>query len=247
MGTPGKVIRELRGFTRPQIIAFDDGDEYVVKFKHALLGTGYIVKEYLAGKLAEALELPIVPFQVSEISKPFIIKHRQLFKNRFKSGTQFCSKYIDGIGLPETPPDRDQVINHKDGPALLVFDAWIGNKDRHRKNILLEERGNEMYYFHLIDHTHVFADLSLPLMNDKVQVHRWCASLAVHPDELRAFSNKIIALPDETYTQILDSIPSDWNVSDRKKNEILEFLNRSRAQLPDKVTELINHYELDAK
>ncbi|MGM7701883.1 HipA family kinase [Pseudalkalibacillus sp. Hm43] len=233
MVTPIKVIKELHGFTRPQIIQFDNERQYVVKFQHYLGGSKYLVREYVIGRLAQELNLPIVQFDTIQIPKSFIRKNGRLFKHRFKHGTQFCSEYLTNcIDLNKFRPNEHQLINRDAGPKVFVFDVWTGNKDRHRKNILCQKLEDDQYFIHIIDHTHTFAETNYQqLHSSKKHIHDWLLSISNCKDATLTFIKQIEEFPEDKLDELLESIPSDWKVTDQKKQAIKAFLERSKEQL----------------
>lgn len=243
MVTPVKVIKELHGFTRPQIIQFDTENQYVVKFQHYLGGSKYLVREYVVGKLAQELNLPIVPFHTIHIPKSFIRRNGRLIKHRFKHGTQFCSKYLrDCINLTNSPPVPSKIINSDVGLQLFVFDLWVGNKDRHMNNILLEKADNDQYYIHIIDHTHTFSKIDYQnLKMNKKQVHKWLLSLSDDQDVIFNFIKKIEQLPKDKIDKILESVPQDWKLRQQKKNAIMDYLEKSKEHLAVNISTILQY------
>src|SRR5207244_12111039 len=62
-----KHIRRLRGGSQAQLMAADDGHEYVVKFQGNPQTTRVLANEYLAGRLARMIGLSVPePFGIKE-------------------------------------------------------------------------------------------------------------------------------------------------------------------------------------
>ena len=89
---PVKRIRGMpRGSSRPQLILFSDGRQYIVKFKNnPVQGTRALVNEYVAGRLAQLLGLPVPPFKIVHIGKPFFKENPVLFRYRFRPRPSVC-------------------------------------------------------------------------------------------------------------------------------------------------------------
>ena len=61
-------VRRLRGGAQSHLMRCDDGDYYVVKFQNNPQGIRILANEMLAGKLAQALGLPVAQPEVIEVS-----------------------------------------------------------------------------------------------------------------------------------------------------------------------------------
>ncbi len=246
IGEPKRVVMKLSGATRPKIIEFMNGNQYVVKFKNNKKKPQYLIKEYLVGCLAKELYLPVVPFELIEIKEGFIDNNKELSNRNFYPGTQFCSKYIhSGISLALPFPEKFQIINEGDIVKLLVFDAWVGNKDRHTENILLEPVGEDRYKFHIIDHTHTLKkDKHRKVLRKKKNLYLWCFSYMRDTSELHRFGDTITSLPDQKIEEILESMPDDWDVSPNSKRFLFQYLQRSKEELQRKIDDMITFFNL---
>lgn len=237
-----------KGRSKPQLIRFNNGNEYVVKFINNRSGTRVLVNEYVAGKLAQLLSLPVVPFRLVYIAKKFINENPTLIEHNFQSGYQLASLYIkDSSVLKEFLP-LDQIyeikISNRDKLAgVIVFDYWIGNYDRNRSNVLLKLLPNGEYQCYMIDHGHVFGKSSWTIETLKEtipdmatswrKVHSRFFSMLQGEEEIAAYIDKIMKVSDQTIHQIVRSIPRDWDVSDQEKEALAEYLIQSRRRLPD--------------
>ena len=67
-------VRRLRGGAQSHLMRGEDGDYYVVKFQNNPQGIRILANELLAGKLAEALGLPVARPEVIEVSD-WLVEH----------------------------------------------------------------------------------------------------------------------------------------------------------------------------
>lgn len=239
---PVQLIESIpKGYSKPQRILFSDGRTYAVKFKNNPSGTRILVNEYISGKLAQLLSLPVVPFEIVEISDDFIKANPIFLKHKFQSGHQFASLFIDNcIHFPKDSFNDVNIKNRDHLARIIVFDLWIGNTDRKEGNLLLEPQQNGEYYLHIIDHGRIFADAKWtiktlkkkPKMVIEDRVHKRFVSLLQSQNEIQAAIRKILALPDERISDVIDSIPDDWDVSKIEREALVDRLIDSKQLLP---------------
>jgi hypothetical protein len=238
---PVRLVESIpKGYSKPQRILFSDGRTYAVKFKNNPSGTRILVNEYISGKLAQLLSLPVVPFEVVKISDDFIKANPIFLKHKFQAGNQFASLYIDNcIHLSKDSPNQVKIKNRDHLAGILVFDLWIGNTDRKEGNVLLQPLENGEYYLHMIDHGRIFADAKWtiktlkkkPKMAVDHRVHKWFVSQS-QKEEIHKAIETILALPDEKISEVINSIPDDWDVSKDEREALVERLVNSKPLLP---------------
>jgi hypothetical protein len=239
---PVQLIESIpKGYSKPQRILFSDGRTYAVKFKNNPSGTRILVNEYISGKLAQLLSLPVVPFEVVEISDDFIKGNPVFSKYKFKSGNQFASLFIDNcIHLSKDSPKQVNINNRNHLAGIIAFDLWIGNTDRKEGNVLLEPRQEGEYYLHIIDHGRIFADAKWTIKTLKKipkkmvidqRVHKWFVSQLQSENEIHAAIEKILDLPDEMISDVIDSIPDDWDVSKDERVALVDRLINTKQLL----------------
>ena len=125
----------------PQIILFDNGNKYLVKFKNNPQGDRMLMREYVGTMLAQQLGTPTVPCEIVYIPESFILEV-ELDKYKFKQGNQFASLYIDNCMGLWLHPQKKQIQNRHILAGIIVFDFWLRNEDRDESNILLNRLPN---------------------------------------------------------------------------------------------------------
>jgi hypothetical protein len=233
-----------KGHSRPHLIHFNDGNDYVVKCKDNPTGTRMLVNEYVAGELAKLLTLPAAPSRTVYITREFIEGNPQLSASGFSSGNQFASLYIAGcVYLPKeiesTQPIK--ITNREQLAGVIAFDYWLGNVDRNRKNLLLKPMPQGGYQFYMIDQGYCFMHSmwtvdtlqASPDMSDSWRkAHRLCFSLLQGEAGIADYIKKIIEVPRSTLQRVVGSIPADWEVSDLERQALIEYLVESQYRLP---------------
>ncbi|MBA4496084.1 HipA family kinase [Paenactinomyces guangxiensis] len=258
---PVKHIRGMpRGSSRPQQILFSDGRQYIVKFKNnPKQGTRALVNEYIAGQLARLLNLPVPRFKIVNISKKFIRANRILTQHNFAPGHQFASEYIHNCkqNITRLLPRKLNIINRKQLTGIIVFDQWVNNIDRLKRNILLQANPREGgYKIYMIDHGHSFSYYNfsrkrdcnwtpytlsfLPQKLKPTDFYNWCVDQVRSSGDFFWFVNKIKQLPDEQIYKVIASIPKDWNVSQVEKEALFAYLKKAKKMLPKLITQYIN-------
>ncbi|MEH7385239.1 HipA family kinase [Bacillus sp. JJ1521] len=233
-----------KGHSSPHLIRFDDGNDYVVKFKNNPTGTRTLVNEYVAGKLAKLLKLPVIPFRTVYISQEFIDRNQCLSSN-FSSGTQYASLFLeDTVYLPKNVEldEKIKIINYEQLAGVIAFDYWLGNVDRNRKNLLLKRINQSDYQFYIIDHGHCFNKArwtvdtfkELPIMSSSWRKAHKIYMLFLQKDEgIFTYIKRINELPLISIQGIVHSIPEDWEVSENEKEALIDYLVVSRERLQD--------------
>lgn len=238
------------GYTRPQLFELSDGNKYLVKFKNNPQGTRVLVNDWVAGKLALLLGLPVAPFALVYFSKSHFNQFPELYKYGFKPGHQFASYLLKNCtGLWE-PRNSGEIANLSVLPGVIVFDYWVNNYDRDTGNALLEKVSENTCYLHLIDHGLCFPIGSWTKKNSQKvyvsildqDVHTWAVTRIDNPKDLLKFTEKVLSLPSEQIYKVINSIPEDWNVSSSEKEAVYQYLITRREVLPILMLKFIKKY-----
>lgn len=254
-----KHIRGMpRGSSRPQLILFSDGRKYIVKFKNnPIQGTRALVNEYVAGRLAQLLGLPVPRFKIVHISRQFFRDNPTLFRHRFRPGHQFASEYIPNClkKIDKKSLTQLNIINRNQLAGIVVFDQWVNNIDRRKRNILLRpiakgrgyklfmiDQGHSFSYYDYITHKRQcrWTPETLEFLPQKLKVnafYHWCRRQSRRED-FASYLKKIQQLSDRQIYQVIVSIPKDWNVTRAEREALYAYLIKARKMLPD----LIGHY-----
>jgi len=116
-----------------------DSQLWVVKFKNNPQHIRVLANEFIAGRIAEALDLPVPRSDVLEVSEWLIANTPEMVIDggrgkleRCAPGLQFGSRFVGGLMpgqvmdyLPEQ--QLDEVRNLADFAGMLVVDKWTGN------------------------------------------------------------------------------------------------------------------------
>jgi len=197
--------RADQGITRPFICRCDDGYTYFVKGLDATRESQ--VKEWIAGKLASKLGLPIAPFSLVYADPAFMedpeysgLGNGFSFGSRKRQVTELSFSDIGDV------PNRQQL-------GVLAFDWWIKNGDR----TLTEGGGNPNLFWSpgdkelvVIDHNQAFDPSFSDL--DFMSYHVFKEKIPFLFDDMvkREEFSSIFYSALEDWEEICEQIPEAW-------------------------------------
>jgi hypothetical protein len=130
-------------------------------------------------------------------------------------------------------------MNNSDLAKIIVFDYWLCNTDRTRKNVLLQEKIPGTHFLNVIDHADILGSLSwtindlehLPQTIMKSATHEMMAKFIQDEDDLIEQIKWIQAIPIQLLEEILSLIPHDWNLSYEEQQELIKSLIYRRQKI----------------
>jgi hypothetical protein len=213
--------RSEQGITKPFICRGDDGEIYFVKGQNA--GHRSLICEWIAGRLAVLIGLPVPPFKQVQVPEELV---------DFNVGTP-----LDGLGAGpafgslERQVTELTVSNVEQVPGrlqqdVLIFDWWVRNADRY----LTELGGNPNLFWEpgerelvVIDHNQAF-DFMVK-KSDFSQGHVFAAQIyQLSGDFFRRdeYHGRLSTALNE-WTQILSEIPEAWWFADDEQTVPVDF------------------------
>lgn len=213
--------RSEQGVTRPFICRGDDGEIYFVKGQDA--GRRSQISEWIAGRLAVLMCLPVAPFTQVQVSEELV---------EFSAGTG-----LDGLGVGPAFGSMERQVTElsysvidqvpdKLQQDVLIFDWWIRNADR----CLSEIGGNPNLFWEpgdkelvVIDHNQAF-DLSASKSDFSEhhvfasQTHQLSGDFFRRNEYHERFTAALAA-----WDQILSEIPLEWWFIDQEQTVPVDF------------------------
>lgn len=245
---PTVYQKKLEGKSNAHLITFSDGKDYVVKY----FQTGFektLPNEWVAYCLARYLGLPIPYAQLVEIPQEFSSKVPELAQMSH-TNFQFASLYVPNCVDGHQVSNVSKIINHQSLASIILFDYWLCNGDRTRKNILLHEESPDSYQLWVIDHAEVFGSFNwlqpdldmLPIGILKSATHKLMAQFIEDEKHFTEQLELIQTMPILLIEEIVALIPDDWGVSiEEKKGMVTTLLSRRKNILPKLMQKFIGN------
>lgn len=213
--------RSDQGVTRPFICRGDDEQLYFVKGRGA--GRRSLICEWIAGRLAKEIGLPVAPFEIVEVPEALLENPGALDLSELGAGPAFGSlrravMELTAAAVADVPLDVQQDV--------LVFDWWVRNEDR----TLSENGGNPNLFWNpagselvVIDHNLAFDETFdvERFLEDHAFRDRWrnlAGDLVARAEYLDRFQQALKAWPE-----IRAAIPEEWMFADPEKTVPVDF------------------------
>lgn len=240
---PVAYKKTLEGKSNAHLITFDDGRDYVVKYQQPGFEKA-LANEWVAYCLGRYLGLPIPFAQIVEIPQEFstqIPELTQMSHTQFQFASLYVSDCFDGHQVTSV----SQISNHQTLAGIILFDYWLCNRDRTRKNIVLCEDSTNAYKMWIIDHAEVFnsfnwvdTDLAtLPIGLMKSATHQLMVRFIEDKKSFFEYLEIIQTLPIHLIEEIVSVIPDEWNLSQEEKKAIVSALVTRRKKILKKIIE----------
>jgi hypothetical protein len=234
---PVAYRKTLEGKSNAHLITFNDGRDYVVKyFQPGFEKT--LPNEWVSYCLARFLGLPIPFAQIVDIPHDFSSQAPEM-SEMSKTKYQFASLYVPDCFNGHQISNVPHIVNPQSLAGIIVFDYWLCNKDRTRKNILLCDEAPDSYQVWMIDHAEIFnsynwlsQDLEkLPVQIMKSATHQFMASFIEDEKKFSEQLELIQTIPELLLDEIVALIPDDWFVSSVEKKAIVNTLMKRRKKV----------------
>ncbi|WP_322521987.1 HipA family kinase [Guyparkeria halophila] len=216
------VRRAEQGVTRPFICRDDEGVTYFVKGIGA--GRKSQLSEWLCGKFAEAIGLPVAPFKIVEVPEELLEFDNGMDLSDLGSGPVFASEKQEVIELTGAAIDEIPDEVQRD---VLVFDWWVRNSDRMfstenggNPNLFLRPRSHELV---VIDHNQAFDEDFSP--EEFLEYHIFAHQAeGVFGDMFRrdAYNSRFASILDQ-WDVIRRTVPPEWGYTDPEMTVPVSF------------------------
>ncbi len=245
---PISYRKQLEGKSNAHLIGFSDGRDYVVKY----FKPGFekaLPNEWVAYCLGRFLGLPVPFAKIVEIPQEFSNQVPELAQVCFTQH-QFASLYLPNCYNGHQVSAVPKILNHQSLAGIILYDYWLCNKDRTRKNILLHEEMPNSYRLWIIDHSEIFGSFSwlhpyletLPIGIMKSATHQLMASFI---EDERYFAEQleiIQTIPTLLLEEIVSLTPEDWQIStDHRKDIVTTLVMRRKKILPPLINQFVKN------
>ncbi|MEH7514758.1 HipA family kinase [Gottfriedia acidiceleris] len=238
---PVSYIKKLEGKSNAHLITFSDGRDYVVKyFRSGFEKT--LPNEWIAYCIARFLDLPVPFAQIVSIPEEFTktipdIEPEDVQNSKFQFVSLYVPETLNGHQVGSVP----NILNNNQLAGTILFDYWLCNGDRTRKNILLREESLDQFKLWIIDHAEAFGSYSwlvseleaLPQKIMKSSTHQFMSQYINSEEEFNEQLQIIQRFPVLLLEEIVEVIPDDWLLSKEDKKAIVgRLVNRRKKILP---------------
>ncbi|MEH7612861.1 HipA family kinase [Gottfriedia acidiceleris] len=238
---PVSYIKKLEGKSNAHLITFNDGRDYVVKyFRSGFEKT--LPNEWVGYCIARFLDLPVPYAQIVSIPEEFSksipeLENEEIQHSKFQFASLYVPETLNGHQVGSVP----SIINNNQLAGIILFDYWLCNGDRTRKNILLREESLDHFKLWIIDHAESFGSYSwlvseletLPQKIMKSSTHQFMSRYINSEEEFNEQLEIIQRFPVLLLEEIVELIPDDWLLSKEDKKAIVgRLVNRRKKILP---------------
>ncbi|MCJ8006533.1 HipA family kinase [Lederbergia wuyishanensis] len=243
---PLEYKKTLDGKSNAHLITFDDGKDYVVKYFQPGFDKA-LPNEWVSYCLGRYLGLPIPFSKIVEVPPEFsanIPELQQMSDTQFHFASMYIPECINGHEVNNVT----EIINFETLASIILFDYWLNNHDRTRKNILLLEKEPQSYQLWAIDHAEVFGSYNWLLSDMEIQqeqimksaTHQFMAMFIKDENTFYEQLELIQTMPTFLIEETVSLIPEEWNVSREERKAIVSTLNvRRKKILPNLLEKVI--------
>jgi hypothetical protein len=246
--------------SNPALFDCSDGYSYIVKHHQQSNRFHHLINELIAVQLANLVGVNVPDFALVNII-PDVFNADQKFIRGKPDGLGFGSKqlvHVDAFTNPFAIFDlmKKDINIVEDLIRICALDIWLRNADRNfnNTNLLVQQVGNTLKMF-AIDHASIFAELShnnihlekdeLPPVEESLFDENLFKQLyqefGLPFEEIKShICNKISLVNDQDIIQILNSIPTQWNLSQSDKDSIFDFISARKLLILSQFDELLN-------
>lgn len=232
------IRRSEHGVTEPFLCRGDDGARYFVKGMGGA-GCRSLVCEWICGRLAQELGLPVAPFEIVNVPSALVTVDSPLKLRELGPGPAFGSCLQQSAELTMSAAADVPAAQRRD---VLLFDWWIKNRDRTlsarggNPNLFWEPDDRELV---VIDHNVAFEfDLQF---DDFIEYHVFSNDRAATFGDFirrRDYTERLSSALDG-WDAICAEIPPEWLFLDA---DMLDPINLDLNQ----VHQLLSRFEQDA-
>ena len=231
------IGRASQGVTKPFICRGEDDGIYFVKGFGA--GRRSLICEWVAGRLAVRLGLPVAPFAIVQIPEALISLGSRPDLAELGVGKAFGSRKVSVVEVSRSHITHVPVALQR---AVLAFDWWIRNADR----TLSDEGGNpnlfwdvELQQLVVIDHNQAFDEdfsekIFCQLHVFHEQIDTLCGDWVLRQQFCARFDEALAG-----WEEICNTVPAEWWFVDPEQTIVTNFER-------DKIRHLLSAYQDDA-
>lgn len=254
-----RFVRKMSGETQAQLLAADDGNSYVVKYRNNPFGPRILVNELTSALFLKALDFAATETALVAIDEQVLVENPEIqIRSRFGStpvspGLHFGSRHA---GFPKERaiydflPDKllCRVSNLADFRRILVYDKWASNGD-FRQAVFYRSpctpAGEAAFAAQMIDHGLMFHGAEWTFRHSPPQgIFPQLEVYGTHftMRDLDPCLSMAMQFDNQLLTDVISAIPTEWIEGDEIEltKLLFQFLAR-RERLPEILNETLSY------
>ncbi|ATO51246.1 hypothetical protein P4V86_12165 [Brevibacillus laterosporus] len=239
--------RQLEGKSLAHLITGEDGQKYVVK----AVTPGFdktLLNEWIGYCFARFLQLPIPRSSIIHLPQPFYEQQASLDPLLY-TPEQFASSYIPNAVNVMHQPLPEKLSNPEVIAPLIVFDYWLCNVDRTKKNVLLTDEADGFARLWFIDQAEILGSPNwntntlqrLPIRLLKSSIHMMLAKHVSNEREFWDALEIVHSIPSMLIEEVVHTLPASWPVTDAEKKELVNTLVKRKQKHLQTLMRLFYH------
>lgn len=262
---PTTISRFIRAFDTgagAALVATDAGDGYLKAMGNPG-GNHCLACEWVGSQLARWFELSTFDFALIDLAEDDPIPFHQ--GGWAKPGPAFITRAESGEPWSGAASQLELLMNPQDIVRLVVFDTWVRNCDRHAPNRLRRPNLNNVFLsaeapsgrllLKAMDHTHVFTcGHSLDSRASRIDRVKDDGVYGLFPgflamldrDAFHRALDDLAKLPQALVTELVQGIPSAWEVNQEARSALAEFIVRRAQYLVENRSAMMNTLWLES-
>lgn len=241
-----------KGATLPHYFTVEEVGLCAVKFFRNPQGERALPNEWIAARIADALELPHPKTGAVEIEALVLPDGKLICPDEdgnpwdFKPGLHLYSQWLQNTDIPVASDFEGLLLsNARVLAGAVMLDLLVDNWDRKpsNPNLLLHREGRQQLY--LVDYSMAFRsanweignlknpalpplELALPYAEIPVDMFKKVNSSV----DFAWFLGKLSALDRPFFQSVTASVPPEWNISAATQTALVDFLTQRAQDIP---------------
>jgi hypothetical protein len=239
-----KHIKTMNGGgSKSQLIVGSDDRKYVIKLINNPQKTRILANEYVVGRLAKILGVPIPEVRIINVDQELVNAVNKLANHTFQAGPAFGSLYVGGDRVKVVPSSLDEMrrtSNIGSWPNAIVLDALVQNEDIKPEHVLIEKNlyNGESKFWH-IDHGHC---LGVDRGWNTLNISNASPRSLLYPEIIsganpfREAFQRLQEITPQVVDGILADIPHEkWDVPASDFDALKGYLEAAKSQVPNAI------------
>ncbi len=250
------VLKLLDTGDRPIKIIAEDDKVYLIKHNISGYLQSNLIREWICYQIFKKLEVSIPKADLLYFEPMSFMNELKVLTGRFSDQIVFGSEWLEARDLKDelyeaNIKSEQKLTNPTELAEILVMDLWLKNNDRTHNNLNLIVSNRKLY---AIDHSATFDQDPFVRLANSVRKGYFVepgevGDLLVNSNYFKYYfnkyagefeesgldlCNKIVQLDSALLEQIVESVPSEWNLTEKEGRAIIDYLIFRKNKLKDR-------------